>query len=219
MSARVHRNMANNHSSCLIELQYLPCITYMDLFFRYREVCIESHEHYQKGTFRNRTYIASPQGRQLLSVPLRKGKHQQAPIQRVYIAYQEPWYARHWHAIQTAYGNAPFFVHYAEDIKDILYSKPGTLFDLNTQLLNVMNGHLRVPGNLTHSEIYEIRLDDIDDLRNTIHPRSEYPVPVYQQVFTDRLGFLSNLSALDLLMHLGPEAHGYLINLSARGLE
>ena len=91
-------------SACLVEIQYLPPIPYMALFVQYDTVTIEAHENYQKGSYRNRAYILSPQDKQLLSVPLLKGKHQQMPITEVKIAYHMPWYSQHWHAIQTAYG-------------------------------------------------------------------------------------------------------------------
>src|SRR5690606_24984805 len=121
---------------CLVELHYLPCVRYMQLFFQYPGVFIEACENYQKGSYRNRTYLISPQGRQILTVPLLKGKHQHTPITEVRIAYHFPWYAQHWHAIQTGYGSAPFFIHYGEAVRDLLYKRFERLFDLNLAFLS-----------------------------------------------------------------------------------
>ena len=39
------------------------------------------------------------------------------------------------------------------------------------------------------------------------------PLPPYSQVFDSRLGFLPNMSVIDLLFNLGPEAKSYLLNM------
>ena len=38
--------------------------------------------------------------------------------------------------------------------------------------------------------------------------------PPYQQVFSDRTGFMPNMSCLDLLMNLGPDAQKYIQDLT-----
>jgi hypothetical protein len=197
--------------ACVIELHYLPCIQYVQLFFQYDEIHLEQYEHYQKRSYRNRAKILSPQGVQLLSVPLLKGKHQQMPITEVRIAYHTPWYAQHWHAIQTAYGSAPYFIHYGDDIKNILYSKPDTLYELNLTMLNWIISHVHAPARITETQTYQLNYQgELHDLRNSIKPGFKHETAAYPQVFTDRLGFIENLSALDLLMHLGPESYQYL---------
>lgn len=197
-------------TSCIVELHYLPCIRYMRLMFQYSKVLIESQENYQKASYRNRAYILSPQGKQILSIPLLKGKHQQAPVTQVQIAYHTPWYAQHWHAIQTAYGSAPFFAHYADDIRALLYQKWDLLFDLNMAFFQWLAGKIDPPGEIVQTKEYSIS-PDVDDLRSVIKPHVNFSSPKYPQVFEDRLGFIENLSVLDLLMHLGPESHTFLI--------
>lgn len=60
------------------------------------------------------------------------------------------------------------------------------------------------------------------DLRSAIHPKKSivdnYPfklIEPYYQVFEDRFGFTSNLSIIDLLFNLGPDAPAYLRRLLA----
>ena len=202
----------DQNTACVVELHYLPCIQYFSLFFKYEQVCIEKHEHYQKGSYRNRCYIGSSSGRQLLSVPLLKGKHQQMPITDVRIAYHTPWYAQHWHAIETAYGKAPFFEHYADTIDDLLYRRFEFLYELNMGILRWLINEMRPPGELRDTAGYEMNIPPpFADLRNSITPSASFSIEKYNQVFMDRTDFIENLSVLDLLMHLGPEAYGYLI--------
>ncbi|HLF63984.1 MAG TPA: WbqC family protein [Saprospiraceae bacterium] len=208
----------DQNTSCLVELHYLPCIQYLSLFFKYEQVRIEKYEHYQKGSYRNRCYIASAQGREMLSVPLLKGKNQQQLIQDVGIAYHTPWHAQHWNAMQTAYGKAPFFIHYADDLHDILISHYEKLYDLNRTILKWLLRKTHAPAQLMESSGYaEASVEGSVDYRNTILPETEFQSPAYNQVFMDRLGFIANLSALDVLMNLGPEAYTYLETLLAVG--
>ena len=51
------------------------------------------------------------------------------------------------------------------------------------------------------------------DYRNSFSPKVPYPsegFPPYYQVFDDRQPFMPNLSIIDLLFNLGPEAKDYL---------
>ena len=49
-----------------------------------------------------------------------------------------------------------------------------------------------------------------NDLRNKFIPGKNKNVKPYLQVFTDRSGFMPDLSVLDLLFNLGTRAHEYL---------
>lgn len=56
------------------------------------------------------------------------------------------------------------------------------------------------------------------DLRSEIHPKKQQDEQyafrlkeTYSQVFDEKYGFVPNLSILDLLFNLGPEARGYLM--------
>jgi hypothetical protein len=153
---------------------------------------VEACEHYQKGSFRNRCHIAGPNGVQRLSIPLVKGKHNQMPIKEVRIAYDEPWQVRHWRSIRTAYGNAPYFEHYADDLAPHYEKHYTFLFDLNLELLRlVLQQKLGWQGEIVLSTSY-IPADLPKDLPQ------QYP-----QVFEDKHGFLPDLSILDLLFCCG----------------
>ena len=41
------------------------------------------------------------------------------------------------------------------------------------------------------------------------------PQKEYYQTFSDKLGFIKNLSILDLLCNIGPESYSYLKNLKS----
>ena len=212
--------MQENHiHPVLIELQYFPPIQYYTKFLLYPKVVIEQHENYQKGGYRNRCKIVNANATQLLTVPLVKGKNEKQTIKEVQISYTDNWQRIHWTSIQSAYGNAPFFEHYADHFKGFFNQKHETLFDLNRVILHKTLQILRIPTDIETSQSYVPSPTDIVDLRNKISTRKSNTfvdnnfLPIhYSQVFEEKHGFLPNLSILDLIFCKGPEAHSYLEN-------
>lgn len=197
----------------LLPTSFLPSIAWFSILWTHETVCLEACEHFQKGSLRNRCYIAGPNGMQRLSIPLAKGKHQQMPIREVRIAYDEPWQRQHWRSIRTAYGNAPFFEHYADELAPFFERRFEFLFDFNSELCHLLLKKWGWKGALTHSAQYlepghvppgtDFR-SSFSDVAGKI-PDWFCPLP-YPQVFGDRMPFLPNLSALDLLFCCGKQA-------------
>lgn len=200
-------------SSVICELHYLPSIAVFRHFKTADAIYLEAHEHYQKRSYRNRAHIVGANGMQRLSIPLKKGKNQQQAIQDVQIAYHESWHKQHWQSIISAYGNAPFFPFYADDLALIYKQEYDKLWDLNYAILQLVFRLLTwdKPIQLT-SEYHPSYPDKISDIRNLIRPNNTIvdKFPPYPQVFTERHGFLPNLSILDLLFCQGPQANLYL---------
>jgi len=198
----------------VIELHYLPSLSWMALLRRVGELQLEQWENYQKGSYRNRCHIAGPNGLQRLSIPLEKGKHQKMPIREVRISYQENWVDQHIHSLQAGYGKAPFYDFYAEGIFRILQKKPVYLFDLNLELLYQLCQYLQWDATkIGFTQNYQLTyLEPVRDLRSRITPNpassiiNGQPSMPYPQVFQEKHGFLPDLSAIDLLFCLGPES-------------
>ncbi len=205
-------------TAILMELQYLGTVQYYSKFLKHDSIYLEQHENYRKGSFRNRCYIATANGVIPLSIPLLKGKHQQANIRSIKIDNSKNWQTLHWRSIKTAYGSSPFFEYYQDDF-EILYHKPYVLlFDFCLDLQELVLNCLQITPNIHLSETFvKTPQKEVLDFRNCILPKN-YTAPAdasfkpapYPQVFEDRLGFVSNLSILDLLFCTGPEAVYYL---------
>lgn len=195
----------------LIETQYLPSIAWCTAIWSEKEAALDAAEHYQKGSLRNRCYIAGPNGPQRLSIPLLKGKHQQTPIREVRISNLEPWQRQHWRSIRTVYGSAPYFEHYADVIQPFYEKRWTFLFDYNLAFMELIlkkklgwSGDfvLQTPfvprGNWTQGQdLRDAISGDINTVPEWFTPRR------YAQVFEERSGFLPNLSVLDLLFCCG----------------
>lgn len=200
--------------SALIELHYLPSIQFFSKLLAYRQIIVEQHENYQKGSYRNRCRIGGANGLQVMSIPLEKGKHQKLPIREVRIAYAQSWHLQHWRSIQSAYANAPFFPYYSEPIQTLFEQKPKFLFQFNRQLFELLCQQLGLGDKYSYSTGYLEGTDaGMEDLREVISPKDQdysqdpaFVPATYPQVFTERHGFLPNLSILDLLFCAGPQS-------------
>ncbi|WP_210463862.1 WbqC family protein [Rufibacter roseolus] len=197
----------------LTELHYNPSILYFQKAFEADELLFEAHENYQKQSYRNRCHILTAQGVVPLSVPVVKG-NSKTLVTELEIDYSQRWMDIHWRTIQSAYGNAPFFEFYADYLKDIYDQKPALLFQLNMDLMKLFVKFLKLKKPLgltqTYVKTYEA---PVLDWRGELHPKKEpdnLRLMPYRQVFGKQ--FAINLSILDLLFNLGPEASIYLQN-------
>lgn len=194
----------------LIESQYLPPVSYFSTLFHFDQVVVEKFEHYEKQTYRNRCYVNTSNGRDILIIPLTT-KHGKVLIKDIRIDYSQKWLNRHWRAIQSGYGNAPFFEYYAGDLHDILFQKHDFLYDLNFKLMTMCLKWLRWNLNVKETSVYEKTVnEDVRDFRSVINPKTDPTItglfkPVsYQQVFGSK--FVNNLSIVDLVFCEGPGA-------------
>lgn len=156
------------------------------------------NEHYQRRTQRNRTVIANSHGRQTLSVPLLGGKHQSCPITQVKISYAEDWRRLHWLSIQASYGSAPFYPAFEDELQELFSRKPETLWEWNWALIEWAAGIVAPQLVLAKADDW-IPQQDIKKV--TLQPQDV--LLAYPQVFSERTGWLSNLSILDLIMCQG----------------
>ncbi len=156
----------------------------------------ETHETYQKGGWRNRCRIAAANGPLLLSIPLKKGKHQQLPITQVRISYREDWPRRHAQAIRSAYGRAPYFEHYGPPLLDLLKQEQDSLWDYNFALTGRLLELLQSPFSIYPTKEFSGAAAGVNQATGS-HP-------AYRQVFEERHGYLEGLSVLDGLFCLGP---------------
>lgn len=201
----------------LISTAYLPSAAYMALLAQHDAVRIERLETFPKQTYRNRCTIATGNGVQTLTVPVVRPQGNHTRTEQMGISYQEPWNVRHWRAIVSAYNTAPYFLYYRDGLERLLMQRFDTLLELNQALLQYLLQKLKIDCRVEYTTDFA-PVAAADDLRLTLTCKSSQGsalLPPYSQVFDDRLGFQPNLSVIDLLFNLGPEARSYLRSLPA----
>ena len=204
--------------SALIHPTYFPTVAHWVVIAQQQhQLVLEAQDNYQKQTYRNRTYIYSPNGKQLLTIPVTHTKSSG------YRKYKEmtledsfDWKKQHWKSIETAYRTSPYFEFYEDDLEPFFKKEHHNLFEMNLESMEIMAACMQLEP-FTYELTSEFKPTDDSklDKRALVNAKTkhEYDFNPYVQVFDDKHGFIPNLSILDLLFNEGPNALNYLLNV------
>ena len=182
-----------------------PNISWWAMVSHADSVIFDNGEHFQKMTGRNRYDISGANNPIKLSVPLVNGRNQHIPMSEVRIYNEEQWQTQHWRTLVSVYKRTPYFDHYEPGLKPLFETPFIHLTDFNRAALHWVKAQLKMKFQEEETDIYLQQYPpDVRDLRN--FKSNAAATPKYYQVFDDRIGFLPDLSILDLLFSEGPGA-------------
>lgn len=192
---------------------YFPSISHFAVMAQSENITFEIEDNFQKQTNRNRTYIYSPNGIQLLNIPVKHSKTAHQKTKDVLIENEFDWQKQHFKSLEAAYRSSPFFEFFEDDILPVFEKKYTFLMDLNMEVLDIVTNCLRMKFEFHKTTEYFPAPENVSDFRYLANGKKDAnSFEKYTQVFDDKHGFINNLSVLDLLFNEGKFAMDYLKN-------
>ncbi len=203
----------NQVKNILLSTAYFAPIHFYSRFIAHPQVYIEQFEHFNKQTYRNRCVILGGNGPITLVVPVIKGRGTKILIKDLKIAYEMDWQRNQWRTIFSAYNPSPYFEYYKDDIQPFFEKKTKYLLDFNQSIHETICDLLEIENKSKLTGDFEADPENTLNFREIISPKNKklsdtnFQPTEYTQVFSERFGFVPNLSILDLLFNEGPNSY------------
>lgn len=195
----------------LIHPTYFPSISHFVAMVKANSVTFEMEDNFQKQTNRNRMYIYSPNGIQLLNIPIKHSKDVRQKTKDVRLETAFDWQKQHFKSLEAAYRTSPFFEYYEDAIAPIFTKKHTFLIDLNFETIEIVKKCLCLTFETSKTTEYFHEVPNFEDYRIFANGKKDNATfDEYTQVFEEKHGYLNNLSILDLLFNEGRYALEYL---------
>jgi hypothetical protein len=225
---------ASRPATTVVVLQpgYLPWLGFFDQLRRADVFVYYDDVQYDKHGWRNRNRIKTQHGPLWLTVPVRHAGRGTPKILEVEIDARTPWARKHVSSIRQAYTRAPFLHSYLPQLEDLLQRRWERLVDVDIASAGLMAEWFGLRCRIERSSTLGIGGSPSERLVNicrhfgaskylsgdaaqsyldvSLFERhgvsvewQQYEHPVYPQLHT---GFVSHLSALDLLFNCGERA-------------
>lgn len=194
----------------LLHPTYFPNVAHFVAALKTDNLTFEVCDNYQKQTFRNRAEVYAANGKLTLTAPVTYSQKQRQLYKDVKIYNTENWQQLHLKSLESAYRMSPFFEFYIDDLLPLFTSKFDFILDFNLKCFDVLLECLQLDINFSLTKTFQ--KEATNDFRFLVNARTESPFQFkeYTQVFTEKKGYINNLSILDLLFNEGPNTSNYL---------
>ena len=197
----------------LLHPSYFPSISHYVAMAQADSITFEMEDNFQKQTNRNRTYIYSPNGIQMLNIPIKHTSDRHQKTKEVKLETSFDWQKQHFKSLEAAYRTSPFFEFFESELLPIFNKKHTFLMDLNFETMEMASKCLRLKFEFNKTEEYFHEVSNYTDFRTLINGKKDISqFEKYTQVFGEKHGYINNLSILDLLFNEGRYAMDYLKN-------
>lgn len=200
----------------LLPVFYLPPISWFSIFLQEdAEIIFEQYESFPKQTFRNRANIYGANGKLSLIIPMNHSGSRL--LKDIQTSTRDKWQQLHWKSIKTAYQSSPYFDYYEDQLEGVFNFKSTSLLEFNLNALKVIQKILKTEKAYSLNEEFFKEPKELS-YRDQFSAKSEsaFQMEDYYQSFSDKYGFLEDLSIIDLICNKGPESVTYIRNIKLK---
>ncbi|MES2589551.1 MAG: WbqC family protein [Bacteroidota bacterium] len=169
----------------------------------------EQWETFPRHSIRNHCKVLSPNGVLELTVPLSKPFGSKTRTKDVQLDFTTDWKKKHWRTIVSSYASSPFFDYYGMEIQELLDFETNNVVEFNLNIHKRICSWLDLEIDFPLTEDYFFEVEH--DFRKSFSFQSTESDYSYQQVFSGKENFISDLSILDAILNLGPMARKILL--------
>lgn len=187
----------------LTDFQYFGTIGFIQTLLKQSQINFDVHAPFTKMSFKNRMVILASQAPLNLTIPIIGGRDQKTPINEIMMDPSTPWKEQHLKAIRTCYKRSPYFEYYEPSLEQLYAHQEYKLVDflgacqlwLKAQLKAnweiIPNNNPTLPDDPAIVKYFSPWLPKNYALCDSL--------PKYHQVFEDKIGFIPNVSILDMI--------------------
>ena len=219
----------------ILQPGYLPWLGYFDLMFKADVFVILDDVQYTKRDWRSRNRIRTTDGVTWLTVPVRAKGSRKRLIKDIEIDNTQDWARKHIKSLMTFYKNARFYGEFMPVMERIYCKRFKYLIDLDLALASEICQFLSLERQIVFSSEFESEAKKDEKLlsicmhlggthylsgnaakgylRERIFEEKRisvewhnYAHPYYRQLWVRKVGFVSHLSVIDLLLNHGRES-------------
>lgn len=194
----------------LIHPTYFPSISHYMAMAKASSITLEMDDNFQKQTNRNRMYIYSSNGMQLLNIPVKHLKNNHQKTRDIKLETEFDWQKQHFKSLEAAYRSSPFFEFFEDIIMPVFEKDYIYLMDLNLDTMDIVSKCIGIKTKFLQSAEFHEETDLVDFRNLAAGKKDQTEITPYTQVFGDKYGFINNLSVLDLLFNEGRYSLDYL---------
>jgi hypothetical protein len=209
--------------------EYLPWLGFFEKMLRADLFVLLDNVQYAHGDFQNRNRVKGSSGAQWLTVPVVHKFPQ--PLNEVEIAGAD-WQAKHWKTLASCYGRSAHFESFAANFESLYREPYSKLIDLNVAAIELLSTSFGLKKNWMFGSELDVsgtKSDLVLNICKAVGATSYYSGPAgrdylnresferagleiefqnfthptYPQLFMNGQGFVSKLSAVDLLFNCG----------------
>ena len=194
----------------LIHPTYFPSISTYIAMAKADSITLEMEDNFQKQTNRNRMYIYSANGLQLLNIPVKHLKNSHQMSKDIQLETEFDWQKQHFKSLEAAYRSSPFFEFFEDILMPVFEKDYKFLMDLNLDTMAIISKCIGLKTSFSKTEEFQKETDLVDFRNLAAGKKDQTQITPYTQVFGEKYGFLNNLSILDLLFNEGRYSLDYL---------